>query len=193
MSRPQPVISKDGWRALRAKYAEIVGRAGCTTTNCTKIKETIPDDDGFKVRIAVKQDKVKGRTIVAAQPIKKGDRMYDDQHQEYLFEKSQDFRDFVFEVSIPCDILIWTYASEDGDGMTLNLDPGTYVNDGGSNMDPGTSGVINMQWGKATRDISPGEEVLEDYDLYDVNPATGKLWDLLEDQATGGDSWWLNG
>jgi hypothetical protein len=151
---PQPIHGKEVWRELRAKYVEIVGKHSATITPS--------DDDGFKVEIIAKQTKLRGRTIVAAQPIAKGDSIYDNDRQAARFNKAQDLRDFLFEISMPCDILMWMYGSDDdGDAFLVNIDPGSYVNDGEQTE------RVNMKNGVATRNISVGEEVMEDYDSFD--------------------------
>ena len=167
----QPIHSEGVWRALRAKYAEIVGKQTNTTI-------TPSDDDGFLVDIVVEHSKTKGRTVVAGQPIRKGDRVYDDERQAALFTRHQAFREFVFQVPIPCDVMMWSYPSVPAvgafvaDGLLINLNPTSYLNDGGV-------GLANMNNGVATRNISRGEELLEDYAESDIDPATGEEWQAV--------------
>eukprot|EP00537_Pseudo-nitzschia_pungens_P005091 CAMPEP_0172369300 /NCGR_PEP_ID=MMETSP1060-20121228/31985_1 /TAXON_ID=37318 /ORGANISM="Pseudo-nitzschia pungens, Strain cf. cingulata" /LENGTH=296 /DNA_ID=CAMNT_0013094177 /DNA_START=285 /DNA_END=1175 /DNA_ORIENTATION=- len=142
------------WRHLQDVYIETVDHK-----DYSQRRETHPSYTGFAVEVVVENEGHRGRSVYAAEPIRKGTKVW---HSNHLvpFKTPRDLQSFLSKLDhdLQCDALLWAYI-EKGEGyVSLALDPGSYINHGE------TENVINLDEDcYALRDIQMGEELLENY------------------------------
>ena len=145
------------WRRLQEAYIEMADDEH--SDRYARRKKKLPSYSGFSVSVEVRDDGHRGRSIYAAEPIAKGTKVWDDTHL-VSFNSPDELKGFLGKLDhdLQCDALLWAYV-EKGDGyVALALDPASFVNHGE------TEEVINLDKDCfAIRDISIGEELLENY------------------------------
>eukprot|EP00536_Pseudo-nitzschia_multiseries_P004939 jgi/Psemu1/11337/gm1.11337_g len=145
------------WRFLQDTYIETVNHR-----DYFKRREKLPSYNGFSVEVVVKDNGHRGRSVYAAEPIRKGTKVWDSTHL-VRFLTPNDLQSFLAELDhdLQCDVLLWAYIEKGEGHVALALDPGSYVNHGE------TEDVINLDGDcYALRDIEVGEELLEDYSKF---------------------------
>eukprot|EP00532_Pseudo-nitzschia_australis_P002168 CAMPEP_0168190662 /NCGR_PEP_ID=MMETSP0139_2-20121125/17034_1 /TAXON_ID=44445 /ORGANISM="Pseudo-nitzschia australis, Strain 10249 10 AB" /LENGTH=311 /DNA_ID=CAMNT_0008113649 /DNA_START=261 /DNA_END=1195 /DNA_ORIENTATION=+ len=142
------------WRFMQNVYIETVDGHGYS-----RRREKEPSYSGFTVEVVVKDDGKRGRSVYAAEPIRKGTRVWKSTHL-VTFETPQQLHSFLgmLDHDLQCDALLWAYVEKGAGYVSLALDPASFVNHGE------TEEVVNLDEDCfALRDISIGEELLEDY------------------------------
>ena len=145
------------WRYLQQMYIETNENAHAQTY--AEKWETYPSYSGFTVTVDIRDDGHRGRSVYAAEPIKKGTLVWDPFHLAQ-FHTPQEMRDFLQELDydLQCDALLWAYVEKNTNYVALALDPASFVNHGES------EDVVNLDENcYALRDIEIGEELLENY------------------------------
>ena len=148
-----------------------------------RFKRKLPrneDNSGMLVPYIVKDDGPKGRSLYASEKIPKGTKVWKSKYFVRFWDKEQ-YTTFLqlLPPELQCDVLLWTYGSEEQAFMALDV--GSYVNHG-------VGSEVNIDEATITlRDIQPGEELLQDYSGYVGVDQT--LWfDEIRDKAWGSPS-----
>eukprot|EP00929_Paragymnodinium_shiwhaense_P096866 TRINITY_DN5859_c0_g1_i1.p1 TRINITY_DN5859_c0_g1~~TRINITY_DN5859_c0_g1_i1.p1 ORF type:complete len:270 (+),score=49.62 TRINITY_DN5859_c0_g1_i1:64-873(+) len=166
---------------VRWKYWEV---NNATATNLCWLMEDVRKDGDFRKKkgwqrtatpaipyaYAVKRSKGRGLGLFTREMIKKGAVLHKNLPEYYVrlpLEPAGDVAAFVAGRYKTIENLIkWCIMdnSELRDGVLCELDDGRYVNDVNEN-EVGNAGncLENEHWTCATRDIMPGEEILENY------------------------------
>ena len=148
------------WRHLQEVYIETVGDNDNRFAKKYANKwEDYASYSGFNVAVEVKDDGHRGRSIYAAEPIRKGTKVWNSFHLA-RFHTPREMKDFLQQLDhdLRCDALLWAYVEKGKGYVALALDPASFVNHGE------TKDVINLDADcYAMRDIAMGEELLEDY------------------------------
>ncbi|VEU34948.1 unnamed protein product [Pseudo-nitzschia multistriata] len=142
------------WRFLQDTYIETVDNRGYSVR-----RDDLPSYSGFAVQVEIRDDGHRGRSVYAAEPIKKGTKVWKSTHL-VSFSTPFELQSFLGELDhdLQCDALLWAYV-EKGEGyVSLALDPASFVNHGETEEDINLDGDCY-----ALRDIRMGEELLENY------------------------------
>lgn len=166
------------WMFLKKQYRELVN------TQPLILDSQVSPTEGFSHGTNVNADtpppyfagqsKGKGRGLFASRPIKKGELVHDGPRSSVAFPDAMSFRRLIVNLprTIACDVTEWAWTqkiSEDGE-MRILLDLNIAALMNSSHDEPNIAPINNTQTKMyATRDIAQGEEILQDYHVYNVD------------------------
>jgi len=164
----RPVHSEATWLFLRGAYVGIVDPSE------TSIHKNQLFHNAFQPGLVeVKGTEEKGRGVYALRTIKEGELVWNDVVTA-CFENGMDYRKYLASIpsDLACDVFEWAFADDD-DGICIDLNDGAYINHSSlteshqhkyiTDNDTPNIGVGSNKELYATKDISPGEELLIDY------------------------------
>jgi hypothetical protein len=169
----RPIYDLEMWMTLRRVYRDHAGE------NSTF---ELTEQDGFSVAVEAKQSPGKGRSIYAAQDIRRGDHIACTATQEAEFDSGTSYKRFLATLpeDMACDLLIWAYVLIPDENVRetariyVDLEIGALMNSVYSPEETTDAGCL-PEWNDlhpggcgdniyALRDIRKGQEILMDYD-----------------------------
>jgi len=169
-SSPRPLTNASTWNLLKDTFMTIVGE------DETYFKQ----GSGFRVPFETRHAPNKGRGVFALEFIPKGELVWSAADNVAMFENGESYE--LFLASIPqdlaCDVIQWAYVEEyeEKDHICVDLDDGSIINSVYSEDDDLNVGCIQedrkmldcAQWLFALKDIEEEDEVICDYESFDV-------------------------
>ncbi|KAL3909117.1 MAG: hypothetical protein SGILL_008215, partial [Bacillariaceae sp.] len=120
-----------------------------------------PFVNGMKVPYEVRDDPVHGRGLYAMKDIPKGTVVWKGESAHFFNDR--EFVAFLryLPPELQCDVILWAYPKKSSTKVSLALDEGSYMNDGGTHKaNCGASSTTSL------RDIQAGEHLTEIYSEY---------------------------
>jgi len=173
----RPLPNDETWVILRKTYRQIVGDDSTISRR--------DDVDGFDVGVPIHAgiSPGKGRGLFATQDIPQGTRVWTSRRQCACFYEGDSFRKFLASLptSLACDVLMWAYVEDfgydEGELLCCDLDKASLMNtkEKGEDANVGCVREVASKYKGgcadnifALRTIRAGEEILCDYDDFDV-------------------------
>jgi len=177
-SAAQNIPDQKYWTELRDQYVRAVGKDKST------IYWSLDDETEERIfkstltpHVEVRNTREKGRGIYATASMPKFTKIWDGDAYHAIFATECSFRKFLTSISWVqvCDILQWCYGYGYDDKDHTKIGVGCAL-DEGSLFNHAKEGVANVGYGDDTTDdctalwdIEEGEEILQDYDSFDVD------------------------
>ena len=167
----RPIHGVDTWHQLRQTYEDVVGPQRSSISRVLAEAKDMPVAAQDSNSLSVEHVPGKGRGLVAAKDIKKGEKMWSDVYVAEFFDRDDLNRYLaVLPTDLACDVILWTYNIEEDPTkdfyFSVDLDLGTFCNNGGSehtNLVWEAKEDVYVNTAVASRDIAAGEEVLCNY------------------------------
>lgn len=179
----KPLPSLEAWQFLRKRYVEVVDEKAAATFDDLvppTLGYTLDRDTGDPIPppFYAKFSEGKGRGLFASRDIYQGELVHDGTHSDVVFPDAMAFRRYLFSLprDMACDVGDWHWMQrleENGKlRLVLALNISSLMNSGdyggtkNNNVNPKSA---TSQAFYAIRDIKRGDEILTEYDIYEIN------------------------